>query len=375
MTYYFADPQKIRGQKEKYEYISKKLQKAVNGIDSTTGKLGKIASNYPSLKTTLKNCATNVSTLKQKTDSLYSSLELLTVKYEKTEQNVVDNLGGESHTNTIEENGTMGSPASESDESGKKEKSKSIARLAGTVGTTGAIGGIGVCGSASGELFGASYNTEKYQAKVQWKQGEDKAWSSKELGVRASNEGEAHIAKGSIAGTIGYLSGKASGSVGKVSGKGSVGANLFKDGKLSPQLYLEGSLKGTVAEGKGEAAFGTENTNVHANAKGEVLTGEVKGDVQLGRITYEKNGKKIQATGVKAEVGAEAYVATGSLSGGFTIFGIDIDIGVSGKAGGVGGKMGGYATTGGVKGTFSAGLGVGAGIDISIDWSNFNLGW
>ena len=77
--------------------------------------------------------------------------------------------------------------------------------------------------------------------------------------------------------------------------------------------------------------------------------------------------------GAKCKVGAEAYLAQGKVSGGFTIFGINIDAGVTGKAGGAGVNAEGKVTTGGVSGKIGAGLGLGAGVEISIDWSNFSL--
>lgn len=67
------------------------------------------------------------------------------------------------------------------------------------------------------------------------------------------------------------------------------------------------------------------------------------------------------------------YFSQGKVSGGFTIFGIKIDAGVTGKAGGAGVSAEGKVTTGGVSGKIGAGLGLGAGVEISIDWSNFSL--
>lgn len=86
-------------------------------------------------------------------------------------------------------------------------------------------------------------------------------------------------------------------------------------------------------------------------------------------------GKEVTGWGGVVEAGAEAYLAEGKVSGGIKLFGIDIDVGVSGKAGGAGVKAGAAATTGGFTASVGAGLGLGAGLDISIDWSDFKFWW
>lgn len=115
--------------------------------------------------------------------------------------------------------------------------------------------------------------------------------------------------------------------------------------------------------------------NVHIKGEGKLGSAKASAKAGVGRINVEdeKTGKIKTVTGVKAEAKAEAYAAEGRASGGITIFGIDIDVGVTGKAGGIGGSAGLQATTGGVSGSISAGLGFGLGVDISIDWSGFKL--
>lgn len=355
MAYYFVDSQCLRTQKEKYEYIASELQKACEGVESTAQRLGKIGSSYPGLKSTLRNCTTNISTLKTQADSLNMQLEVITAKYEETEKKLVDNSSSRSHT--------------------EKDDSKSIAWKRGHLSGTTEIGEIGVAGVITGELLGASYDI-KSGAKATWKQNEKGEWEYDELGIEYAIAGEAHVAKGSAKGNIGYLFGNVNAKVGEVSATGGVGASLYKDGKLSPQLYAELGGKVVGLKGDAEVGLGTEDNNVHVKGEGEVGVAEAGVSGQIGKITYKDDkGKVKQAYGVKGEVGAEAYAATGSVEGGFSIFGIDIDIGISGKAGGAGGKVGGYATTGGVSGSISGGLGVGLGLEISIDWSDFHFGW
>lgn len=68
-------------------------------------------------------------------------------------------------------------------------------------------------------------------------------------------------------------------------------------------------------------------------------------------------------------------MAEGTVSGGFTIMGIKIKASVTGKAGGAGIGAEGRATTGGVSGEIKAGLGIGAGLKIDVDWSDFKPKW
>ena len=74
--------------------------------------------------------------------------------------------------------------------------------------------------------------------------------------------------------------------------------------------------------------------------------------------------------GVQAGVDAEAYLAKGEIVGGFTIFGIDIELAVEGM-------IGVQAEAGfsfGKDGVSLAG-GVGPlGIDVVIDWSDLQIG-
>ncbi|MDY3888667.1 MAG: hypothetical protein SOZ17_05630, partial [Agathobacter sp.] len=83
-----------------------------------------------------------------------------------------------------------------------------------------------------------------------------------------------------------------------------------------------------------------------------------------------ENGIDRTTWGANANVSAEAYLATGSVKGGFSIFGFDIDIAVEGKAGGAGVEAGAKITTDEIRGKIGAGLGLGVGLEIGISRSN-----
>ena len=236
--------------------------------------------------------------------------------------------------------------------------------LAGSSTITGTIIGFDSSGTAEGELIGGSIKT-KSQAK--WKPSKGEAVIEKSL------EAEGHLAKGSLSGNIGLLGGEIEGTVGSVGATGKIGATLFKDGKFSPTLDAKLKAEAAAAKGSAKVEFGNDDFDAHGKASGTLLGAEAEASGSVGKITYkdETTGQTKTEFGVKGKVGAEAYLAQGKVSGGFTLFGIKIDAGVSGKAGGAGVTAEGKVTTGGISGKVGAGLGLGAGLEISIDWSGF----
>ncbi len=242
-------------------------------------------------------------------------------------------------------------------------------------GSTELPGGINASGTVDGELFGYSYK-EKREAGVTYKKNEKTGkYELDGIGAEAGIEGEAHVAKGKVKGGIGSLSGEAEGAIGKIAGSGTVGASIVSGGKFKPNVHGKISGEATAVDGSAKVSAGSDNNNVHGSAEGKLLTAEGKGEIAAGVITYEENGKTKTEIGAKAELGGEAYVATGKVKGGFTFFGINIDIGVKGHLGGGSAKIGGHVTSGGIGGSLDVGLLAGLGIDFNIDWSNFKFGW
>lgn len=230
------------------------------------------------------------------------------------------------------------------------------ALVSGEISGAGEIFGIGVAGGLFGELIGGSI---KKKGEAKWEP--DKGNIYFDQGIKA----EGHLAEGSANGQFGILGGNAKGDIGAVGAEGTIGASLYKDGELSPELVAKLKAEAAVAKGETEAYLGEKDNNVHAGAEGSVLGAEAEAKVEAGAIDGE--------IGVEAKVGAEAYLAKGELSGGVSVFGIDIDVGVSGTAGGVGASAEGSVTTGGVSGSIGGSFGLGAGLELSIDWSDFVL--
>ena len=256
-----------------------------------------------------------------------------------------------------------------------EDEEKSVSRIKGSIGAAGSILGMDASCKAEGDILGASYEQEN-KFGVEWSEDEEGNVNLDSIGAEASISGEVHAAKGSVEGNIGYLKGSAAVAVGTIAGTGAVGACLYKDGKLSPQIYAQAKAEAVAAQGEVETSLGTENTNIHAGAEGKVLAAEATAEVQAGKVTYEdKNGNEKTGYGIAGEVGAEACLASGTVSGGFTIMGIEIDVGLTGKAASIGGKASGSITTGGVNTSIGASLGLGVGLDLSIDWSGFKIGW
>lgn len=232
--------------------------------------------------------------------------------------------------------------------------------------TEGSIFGFDSSGSAEGDVIGGSIKTKSI---AKWNPGKGDA------GIEKSVEAEGHLAKGKLKGNVGLVGGELSGTVGSVGATGKIGATLYKDGKFSPTLDAKLKAEAAAAKGSAEAKFGTDEFNGHIKGSGTLLGAEAEASGSFGKITYkdETTGQTKTAVGAKGKVGAEAYLAQGKVSGGFTIFGVKIDAGVTGKAGGVGVSAEGRVTAGSASGKIGAGLGLGAGVEISIDWSDFSL--
>ncbi len=308
--------------------------------------------SFAQIRSSLGRIGTALGSEKSKLDAMSSALGQIASTYESTEKEIAG---------------------------AQKKPVTSIAWIAGAVAKSGKLFGFDSRGEASGELFGASYKT-KATSGVKWKIEKDengnkvKKLDSVSL-VDASISGEAHVAKGAVKGNIGLLGGEMEAAVGTVVASGHIGASLIKGGKFTPQVEAGVEASAVAAQGSAKVSGGTEDYNVHGKAEGKLGSAKAAAGIGAGRITVkdENTGETKTITGVKAEAKAEAYAAEGRVSGGFTICGVKIDIGISGKAGGAGGSIGGYVGTGGASGKISAGLGVGAGIDFSIDWSGFKL--
>ena len=182
-------------------------------------------------------------------------------------------------------------------------------------------------------------------------------------GLRAYAEGSAAVVEGEIGAEGKYAAGSIGGSILQVEGEASFGIpdsfSVGGDGAKTAGLVL--SASGNVVSAEAEGRLGTEKYNVHGEAEG-ALVGAGAG-VEAGLVMEDGQ------VSLKAEAGAEAYWAKGEVSGGVTIFGIAIDVGVEGMVG-VQAEAGGEIGLGGVD--LNLGLGP-IGLDVAIDWSDFDL--
>ncbi|MBP3441235.1 MAG: hypothetical protein J6L62_00390 [Clostridia bacterium] len=196
----------------------------------------------------------------------------------------------------------------------------------------------------------------------------DGSWNTDSFGFKTEAYATGALAQGEASGNIGYLHGKASTKVVTGAATGEAKCTIFDDGKFRPSIELEGKVSGSVIQGEIEGGFGTDQYGISAGAEGSLLNAEAGAGVGAGYLGTDKKGKALY--GVKAEASALASAAQGEVKGGITIFGIDIDLGVKGHAGAIGGKAGGAITTDGAKLDLGGALGVGAEVSISVDWSD-----
>lgn len=226
--------------------------------------------------------------------------------------------------------------------------------------------GISAAGTVSGAILTGELGIE---SKASWKlKDEDGNWDFKSFGISTVAKASFAVAKGEAEGNFGYLHGKISGKAitGAVTGEAKFA--LYDDGEFKPALSIGAKAEGSVLRGEAEGGVGTDQYGAYAKASGDLLHGEAAAEMGVGSLGKDKDGKTIY--GATAKASAMASAAQGEVKGGITIFGIDIDVGVKGYAAAVGVETGGSITTKGVTAKFSGALALGAGLDISVDWSD-----
>ncbi len=365
-------PQNLNAITTDLKEIEQCLQQLYEEADSISKKIAYQEFGIEDIKSTLEANTKKILTLADDTRGFNGGFVSVINLYNKTENKIVSNM----NVTDKKEEGESQNSAPNGEETQEPGGSKKVSYAEGemTIGA-GSIAGIPYSSKISGDLFSASYDT-KVTTGVTYKPDSNGKYVLDTVGAQASISGEVHIASGKLKQSVGCFTNEMSATVGEVGAVGAIGANLYKDGKLSPQVYAKVQASAVAAKGSVSNSIGSDNNNIHTKASGELGTAKASAEVAAGKITVkDSEGNTTTAYGATATAGAEAYAATGKLSGGVEILGIQFDVGVTGKAGGAGAKASATATTGGVKGSVGAGLGVGLGLDISIDWSNFKLGW
>lgn len=238
--------------------------------------------------------------------------------------------------------------------------------LSGELSKEGEFLGFDTAGKIAGTILTGEAGIK---SKMSWKfKDDDGNWNFKSWGLSTTASASGAIATGEAEGNIGYLHGKVAGKALTGAVQGEAKCTLYDDGKLNPSLSVGVKAEGSVLQGEAEAGFGTDQYGVFVKADGDVLHAEAEAKAGIGYIGTDKKGNSVY--GASAEASAMASVAQGKVKGGITMFGIDIDVGVKGYAVAAGVEAGGSISTKGVKANFSGALGLGAGLDISVDWSD-----
>lgn len=278
------------------------------------------------------------------TEELSRTLEDVAHKYELYESKV---LGA-----PFEDAGTNAQPGSAARNPfwdflmGDMEAEGSMASR--VINASGEFLGIAASGAVGGELLGAEASLKP-----------ELVWDVDKGDIYGGVKGEAEFygARGYAEGDFGLLHGEAEIKAGTVATEGELGASLFRDGRFDPSLRAKAEARASAISGEIESRLGTEDTNVHAEAKGDLMTAHAEVSAYAGK----------DGLGLKAEAGA--YAAEGEISGGFNFMGLKVDVGLEGKAGGAGAEIGFGAHDGVVEGSLGIGLGLGAGVNFKIDAS------
>ena len=215
--------------------------------------------------------------------------------------------------------------------------------------------------SASSGIVSASLSLKFLEADAE--AGLKSEWDIDEGEVWAGASAKAGVTLLQLKGenSIGLLHSETEINVGRAEAEGKLGASLMKDGRFDPSIDAKVKAEAVGLEGKAEVSLGNDEYDVHASADGKVGYASAEAEFKAG------------TDGITVSAGAEAYAAKGELKGGFTLFGIKVDASIEGKAGGAG--VGASADVGqtSAEGYIGAGLLLGAGVKIKIDWKNFKL--
>lgn len=170
-------------------------------------------------------------------------------------------------------------------------------------------------------------------------------------------------------------------SSGMVKGAVDVGA-VFTGNKLwENKLYASAGATAYGVRGvaKAKAGYRKDWTGLDVRAEGSAGYASAAGTAGVGLIKYvDDKGNTKEGFGVNAGVSAKAAVVEGSVGGGITIFGVRFGGRVIGSAVATGFSAKVTATSNRIAFGLSAALGLGAGFEISIDWSGLKdkiTGW
>lgn len=191
----------------------------------------------------------------------------------------------------------------------------------------------------------------------------------KNMDIRAGVSGNYtfSVLEDRLKGSIGdYINGELSISALTGAIEAKAGCQIFKDNNFAPGLYagIEGTAHGIKIDGSN--TLGTDHYNIHSSAEGSLGYAQGQAEVGVGSLGDGEYG-------VKAEVGGKAYLAHGEAKSGITIMGIDINTEVSGGLGGAAFQGGASYTNKGMSLNGDLGLGAGIGLDITVDWTDFEL--
>ena len=159
---------------------------------------------------------------------------------------------------------------------------------------------------------------------------------------------------------------------GMVKGSADVGA-VFTGNKLwENKLYASAGVTAYGVRGVAKAKTGYRKdwTGLDVRAEGSAGYASATGTAGVGMIKYvDDKGKTKEGFGVNAGISAKTAVAEGSVGGGITIFGIRFGGRVMGSAASAGFSAKVTATLRRFAFGLSGALGLGAGFEVSIDWS------
>ena len=215
------------------------------------------------------------------------------------------------------------------------------------------IAGIAASGNIVGELLGGKVSLKPYGTG-----GGKLGKSSSTIGIGVEANAEGHLAQGVATASLGSIAAQADVRVLGANASAKLGASLIDGGTFDPSIAAKAEASGSVLEGSASVSSELGPLSQTMKANGSLFTAEAEAGASLG------------VDGLEAKVGAEAYVAQGSISRELSLFGVKVGLTVEGSAGGAGGNAGGKVGLDSVEGEIGLGLGLGLGAKVKIDWGD-----
>lgn len=352
MSVYSIKTTAMRSSADSLATLSQRLKRYSSEISNVKYSIDYKTRSRSGIDRSLNSIIENTSRCADKANLLKRTLSDASAKYVKTESEILQiksatNKPSNTSNNTKKDNFI-------------KDKSALIEYIKKYFKGISVIGGFSYINPLVFMIMGKTYDTKESKSSFltgSIKKTASASYKDGNLGIEAGIAAEGSLAKWKGTARSGLETGSVEVSVGtgKVAVKGKCA--LFDDGAFKPSIGVGAEAEVKGINGKVSRSYGNEKFDVHGNLDGTIGHAKAEAGINFDLKKGVFNGK--------AEAGAAVF--KGKATGGFKIFGYNVDFSVDGEALAVGasaefGKDEDSVTIGG---KLAAGLGLGFKIKIS----------